>query len=227
MGVIVTIRENAGISLFKGFFYAIFDKYPQIDEVLICSGYYQERYMGSLYEAVREPYNGQTIADLLRDIPRVTLIGIRDPNGPNPVSNWHQSYKDFVEDLRTDVNDPHGDRIKAYYDNQGNWHAKEFIALSRGQAVAGIIGSSNFTAPAFGVAGINGFNIEADTVLYDSSGEDEMAAAVEVARANGGDDTFIIAVPSNPNRPEDVRVLDQQYRKIMQMLQNPGQFVSF
>ena len=225
MGVIVTLRENSATSCFKEFFYAIFDKYPQIDEVLICSGYYQERYRGYPYEAVRETLNGLSMADKLRNIPRVSLIGIRDSFGGGQISDWHQSFIDFVGDLRHDVNDPNGDRIKAYYDNQGNWHAKEMIALVQGQAVAGIIGSSNFTAPAFGVVGTTSFNVEADTVLYDSRAD--MEQVVQIARENGGIETFIIHIPSDPNRGEDVLVLDQQYLKIMNMIQDRTRFIPF
>lgn len=232
MGMIIALRDSNDQSHFKEIMLELFDKFG-IDEVLICSGYYQEelpfidnktnKVLISKYKVTLDVNSAQeNLIMKLRGIPRITTVGIKGTAG----SFWDTSYRNFVSDLRSNLGP---DVVNAYADKSGSWHAKEMIMLSGGHAVAGIIGSSNFTKRAYGSFPNQEFNVEADTIIYESSADEDMAYLVSALREDGGEDSFLIVAPydSRLNHGTEVSLLDKQYQKIMGMLDDKDKFERF
>ena len=231
MGMTVTLRDSSNPCYYKEYMFKLLDTFPQIDEILICSGYYQENKPYTDVNGNRGISNYRATMDadsnhnnMLRRFPglaRVTTVGIKDDfNG-----DWGISYQNFVANLREYMG---ADRVSAYYDNENKWHAKEMIMLANGRAVAGIIGSSNITQPAYGITYNGGYNIESDTFIYDSDYNVEMEQFA-VALREGDDDVFIIVGQNNAavTGGSETAILDRQYRKIMGMLQDQVRFTAF
>ncbi len=119
------------------------------DSALLCSGFFQENFRGSVYQATLEQGFAKEVA---KSNIELTTVGIH--NG-----SWKQSYRDFRDNMRLQ-----GANIKCLYKHGLRWHAKVFI-LSKSQApVFGIIGSSNITRTAFG--DISSFNHECDVMIW-------------------------------------------------------------
>ena len=218
MGVIISLRERENLSWFKRFVFLILN-HGGIDEVFICSGYFQEKHMKfhPEYEATKEEHFGKTLAKKLSEIKTVTLVGAKAKADTSDEFSkaWFESYKNFHNALKAERDSKSG--LSAYIDKNGNWHAKEFIALKNGKVVAGVIGSSNFTRLAFG-ENQGYFNEEADVMLYDSSLDKEVDIwhkdFVEPMQ-----DPFLLKIPSSRSRKSDVINLQQQYNKIKKLLQ--------
>ena len=143
MGMIITLRDSSDKSYFKEIMLDLFNKFT-VDEVLICSGYFQEelpykdknnKQQVSTYKATLDiDSNHQNLVTKLRNVDRITTVGIKADAG----SCWNTSYRNFVQNLRNSLGT---DVVTAYVDKDGSWHAKEMIMLYQGHAVAGIIGS--------------------------------------------------------------------------------------
>lgn len=231
MGMIITLRDSANTSYFKEIMLEIFDKF-MIDEVLICSGYFQENkpykddddnlMIGSYKATLDVNSNHKNLITQLRGVEKITIVGIKgDDSG-----YWNVSYKNFVQDLRNNLGT---NVVTAYADKSGSWHAKEMIMLYQGHAVAGIVGSSNFTRAAYGSFPNQNFNIEADTTIYRSDMDGDMRRFVSVLRENGEEDSFLIIAPydANLNGGDEVQLLDKQYQKVMDMIADSEQFDRF
>lgn len=231
MGVIITLRDSSDTSYFKEIMLEIFNVFS-IDEVLICSGYFQENkpyrdehnnLQISRYQVtVDKNSNHESLLTHLNGIEKITTVGIKG----DPGSDWDTSYRNFVQSLRDKLGP---NVVKAYADKSGSWHAKEMIMLYQGHAVAGIIGSSNFTRPAYGSFKNQNYNIEADTVIYKSDVDEEMSHLISVLREDGGEDSFLIVAPydANLNGGDEVELLDKQYRKVMKMIADSDKFDTF
>lgn len=100
------------------------------------------------------------------------------------------------------------------------------IMLYQGHAVAGIIGSSNFTKAAYGSYQNQNYNIEADTIIYKSEVDTAMAQLATVLREDGGEDSFIIVAPydANLNNGDETDLLDKQYQRVMDMVTDSEKF---
>lgn len=231
MGMIITLRDSSDTSYFKEIMLEIFNVFS-IDEVLICSGYFQEnkpyrdkqnkQKVSSYQVTVDQNSNHESLLTQLNGIDKITTVGIKGDFG----SDWDKSYRNFVQNLRDNLGP---NVVKAYADKSGSWHAKEMIMLYQGHAVAGIIGSSNFTKPAYGSFKDQSYNIEADTVIYKSDGDKKMSRLVSVLREDGGEDSFLIVAPYDAklNGGDEVDLLDKQYRKVMNMIVDPDKFDMF
>ena len=231
MGMTVTLRESADPCYFKEYMFKLLDIFPQIDEVLICSGYYQEEKPYTDDQGNRQISSYKATLDIdsqhnnmQRRFPmlqRITTVGIKDDFD----SDWGISYRNFVSDLRQCMAPA---RVKAYYDNDKKWHAKEMIMLAEGRAIAGIVGSSNITQPAYGLKFNGDYNIEADTFIYDAEFDLAMGQFAAVLREN--DDTAFIIVGQNnaaATGGSETAILDRQYRKIMGLLSDRARFSEF
>jgi hypothetical protein len=104
---------------------------------LICSGFYQENFKGSLYQASKEP---GLAAALTGNSVQLDTVGVHN-------STWSASYKSFCNNLIGA-----GVTLVPYLMSGFHWHAKVFLLKSFGTPVFGIVGSSNITANAFGVS---------------------------------------------------------------------------
>lgn len=72
---------------------------------------------------------------------------------------WKTKYLDFVKKLKANHIRTTTGKLKS------NWHAKVAMKLSGEVPVAGLIGSSNLTGPAYG-QGRKSFNYEADVLIW-------------------------------------------------------------
>lgn len=228
MGMIITLRDSSDKSYFKEIMLDLFNKFT-IDEVLICSGYFQEelpykdknnKQQVSTYKATLDiDSNHQNLVTKLRNVDRITTVGIKADAG----SYWNTSYRNFVQNLRNSLGTG---VVTAYVDKDGSWYAKEMIMLYQGHAVAGIIGSSNFTKAAYGSYQNQNYNIEADTIIYKSEVDTAMAQLAAVLREDGGEDSFIIVAPydANQNNGDETDLLDKQYQRVMDMVTDPEKF---
>lgn len=231
MGMIITLRDSSDISYFKEIMLKIFNEFT-IDEVLICSGYYQENkpyrdendnlQIGSYRVTLDINSNHENLITQLSRVEKITTVGIKGSSG----SDWDVSYRNFVENLRYSLGK---DVVDAYVDKSGSWHAKEMIMLYQGHAVAGIIGSSNFTRAAYGSFPNQNCNIEADTIIYRSDADTSMAQLVSVLREDRGEDSFLIVAPydASLNNGDEVDLLDKQYQKVKSMITDPEKFDRF
>jgi hypothetical protein len=76
---------------------------------------------------------------------------------------WKEQYEQFVQRLvREGVN------VEAFYAPRRNWHAKIALRLDSNLPVAGIVGSSNLTRPAFDEP-YNRWNFEGDVLIWPPS----------------------------------------------------------
>ncbi len=159
-----------------------------VDEVLICSGFFQENRRSS-YRATLE---GGLGASLASSKIKCTTVGIHN-------YQWMQSYRDFKAGLIAA-----GVNAHCKYRKGTKWHAKVFIALHGGVPRVGIIGSSNITRPAFSTT--SPFNRECDVVLW--SENTSSAPALDEAFEND-DPSSIIRAPYIQNENGNLTVEDR------------------
>lgn len=120
-----------------------------IDEALLCSGFFQENFKGSIYQASAEKNLGVVCAT---NNVKLTTVGVHN-------HTWINSYRQFKQSMLG-----HGVNVVCYYKRRMHWHAKVFIASSKGVPVLGIVGSSNITRNAFSTGA--DFNSECDVFLW-------------------------------------------------------------
>lgn len=123
----------------------------QGDEVVICSGFFQEAFRAGLYR-VSQDARPSLVGCLARNHLKVTTVGVHN-------YGWFPAYRNFVASLRA-----RRVPVIAKYRPGHRWHAKIFLYLKNGKPILGIVGSSNMTSRAFGVQ--NPFNFEADIVMW-------------------------------------------------------------
>lgn len=119
------------------------------DNALLCSGFFQEKFRGSGYQASLEQDFGREVAKSKIELNTVGIHNVA----------WKQSYRDFKDSMKSS-----GANINCYYKNGLRWHAKVFILSNKENPIFGIIGSSNITRTAFG--SIRDFNYECDVILW-------------------------------------------------------------
>ena len=119
------------------------------NEVLLCSGFFQENYLGRIYTVSTE---GSFSMLLRKNNISLTTVGIHN-------HYWLESYKKFRDNIVKA-----GVSISAKITPNYYWHAKIFILKKDGKPIFGIVGSSNMTRPAFGTTAP--FNFEADVVMW-------------------------------------------------------------
>ena len=236
MGVVISLRDSDEISHFKEMLFSMINILNP-DELLISSGYFQ----AGGYNVINDILlNGTPVIDILRNIDTITIVGHKGINNNNNnyyynnyYSSWHNQFVSFVDNLRRVLP---ACTINAYYDTGYNWHAKETILLSNGVAVAGALGSSNYTRPAMGhtprVAGvplianhnhiITDHNRETDVYIFN---DDFTNDAKEMTRiANEGGTVSLIYTTLDPTLyagRDESRILREQYDMIMNEIQNP------
>jgi hypothetical protein len=132
---------------------------------LMCSGFFQENFKGSPYQASQEP---GLAAALIGNAVQLDTVGIHN-------STWNPSYINFCQSLIGA-----GVNLVPYLMSGFQWHAKIFLLKNLNSHVFGIIGSSNITANAFGTENTPPlatdspsppakFNFECDAYLWDSA----------------------------------------------------------
>lgn len=128
---------------------------PVGDSAVICSGYIWE---GKGYSVLND--------GLLSMIQQGCAKGVLTTVAGKFSHNYYSYYRDFIRKLRAS-----GVMVNPLYASKKNWHAKVAIRLINGKApipVAALVGSSNLTAPAFGM-GVKRWNYEADVLIWSNS----------------------------------------------------------
>jgi hypothetical protein len=153
MPIAIVLRKKPHVNAFRDLIVDVLGS-GAADEALLCSGFFQENFKGSAYQASAEKGLASACA---KSGVKLTTVGIH--NG-----TWKKAYQNFQANMIAS-----GASINCLYKNGLAWHAKVFVASKADAPVFGIIGSSNITRNAFSVGGK--FNNECDVILWpDSSG---------------------------------------------------------
>lgn len=149
MPITIFLRTNATINLFRDAIITVLGS-KKIDEALLCSGFFQDRFKGSSYEVSSEQALSTVCASSGVSL---TTVGVHN-------SSWRPAYINFRDNMRAQ-----GAKIKCMYKGGMRWHAKVFIGSSAGRPNIGIVGSSNMTRNAFSTS--VPFNNECDVFIWD------------------------------------------------------------
>lgn len=206
MGIIITLRTNPNISFFRRYLLGMID-YPTINKLVLCSGYIQENLYS--YSILQD----ELLNHLLNRNFKINVITVAGKFNNN--KKWEKSYKDFINTLKS-----HKIPISSFIAKRKNWHAKIAIVLERGKPLAGIIGSSNLTRPAYGEPYKN-FNFETDVVIFANRGIEKFI--YENIPPNIGNTTypesfyqiFTVLNPTFP-QPDETERLKFLYNLIME-----------
>jgi len=149
MPVKIVLRKRYDFSPFRRILNLLLQA-PLGDTVLLCSGYIWQpsRRYNILNDGLRNA--------ILNGCANGELITVAGKFNPGYYSNF---YHNFINDLRRNI------KVRAYYAPRKNWHAKVALRLANNRPVAGIIGSSNLTRPAYGENWRN-WNYEADVLIW-------------------------------------------------------------
>jgi phosphatidylserine/phosphatidylglycerophosphate/cardiolipin synthase-like enzyme len=148
MHLLTIFRNQYNINLFNEL---LINGIKYGDEILMCSGFFQENFRNSSYMASQEH---NFITNLMNHTKVLKTIGVYN-------NIWKQSYINFVNNIRST-----GVNIIPKIIKSGKWHAKIFIVFENSIPVFCIIGSSNITNSAFSLN--KKFNYEADIVIWTS-----------------------------------------------------------
>lgn len=164
MPIAIMLRTSLTRSLYRDAIISTIDS-GSGNYALLCSGFFQENFNGSLYQASAEP---NFSAALNKHLVQLDTLGVH--NG-----SWIGSYRNFCNNLIG-----HGVNLVPYVMSGLQWHAKVFLLKKNNSHVFGIVGSSNVTANAFGVSNTpplptsspippTRFNYECDVYMWDDS----------------------------------------------------------
>ena len=126
-------------------------------EVYLCSGYIWQPCQAGTCLGSYSVLDDKLLQALMRAAPAriVTIAGKLD----YPI--WQLGYRNFVLSLKK-----HFKNVDAYIAPRRNWHAKIAIRLNEhGEPIAGLVGSSNLTRPAYGLNSRK-WNFEADVLIW-------------------------------------------------------------
>ena len=148
MAIAIILRNKLPINRFRDLLIGSI-KTKAGDKALLCSGFFQENFKGSIYQASQELNFANEVAS---SGIQLDTVGIHN-------WAWKQSYKDFQKNMLSA-----GGNVNCYYKTGLKWHAKVFILFKDKRPIFGIIGSSNITRNAFG--SMSNFNYECDVMIW-------------------------------------------------------------
>lgn len=193
MGLMIFLRKDKQTSYFRDALLEI-TNIPGATRLVLCSGYFSEI---KKFSIAGELLKGTRIRNL-----EVMAIG-----GMFQYSKQLQSFTDFIVKLR--ANHVQVNPFKAI---NNRWHAKVAIVLNQNTPLAGIIGSSNLTRPAFGIGAIPIFNHEADVLLLTNQINDSY---FDLLRNQDSEDPFVpIDAILRPNQPNELVRLNAIYQEV-------------
>lgn len=148
MPISIVLRTSGSANIFRD---AVVDVLGSghVDEALLCSGFFQENFKGSAYQASTEKLLGSVCA---KSKVKLTTVGIHN-------NTWKSSYRNFKASMLAC-----GANISCMYKSKMHWHAKVFIASVSGAPCLGIVGSSNMTRNAFSTG--TQYNNECDVFIW-------------------------------------------------------------
>lgn len=177
--VTIFLRKEERINYFRSIILNVFNS-DSIDEIIICSGFFQE------------PSNGEFSAseDLIRNISnynqkKIKIVGVHN-------NQWIKKFDIFCSKLKQNKFIINKFKIK-----NTKWHAKIMIAKKNGIPILTIIGSSNITRPAFHNS--SPFNYESDVLFWDDKNDDTKNIIQETFSENSQNGFDIISSDYNPN----------------------------
>lgn len=146
MGIKISLRTDRNKSYFKQDLLGLIH-IPGVDKIVICSGYFHEC---DDYSVLNE--------DLLREINNhcKELIVVSGHG------NFNNQYEIFKRRLKSETK---GVMITSYKAKKSNWHAKIALAIKSDKPIAGLIGSSNLTGPAYSEKYWK-YNYESDVLIW-------------------------------------------------------------
>ena len=148
MPITIALRTSATVNVFRDTIIAALGS-GHADEALLCSGFFQENFKGSAYQASKEQQLASVCA---HSGVKLTTVGVHN-------YSWQPSYRTFRNNMLTA-----GASVHCLFKPGLRWHAKVFIASSSGKPILGIIGSSNITRNAFSTTAP--FNNECDVIIW-------------------------------------------------------------
>lgn len=151
MSIAIILRKNPSHNWFRNIIIAAAQSSVG-NNMLICSGFFQELFRNSSYQASLE---GNIARILSNNNISVTTIGVHNPS-------WLQSYRNFRDSLLNA-----GVSVTSLVANYLHWHAKVLILKVDNNPILGIVGSSNITRNAF--SNSSPFNYEADVFLWEDT----------------------------------------------------------
>lgn len=148
---------------------------PAIDEALVCSGFFQDdgKYSAGGEFDVSAHRPGAPL--------HITTLGLYS-------YSWKAQYATFFTQLQGKNASTTFTAVQKRIPSMG-WHAKIFLAKSKGAPMVGIIGSSNITRRAFGE--LKDFNYECDVVFWDEKNS-AINSAIDRAIGDPGDISDVI-----------------------------------
>ncbi len=153
MGFGIFLRENERVSYFQRAIVGLIDT-PGVSKIVLCSGYVSEGTQFSISDELKKTMKRATPGG----IREIEIVGgmFRGTYGKVNLAK----YRSFINNLRRYCRTvPH----RAINDR---WHAKVALGIdSKDEPIAGIVGSSNLTRPAYG-EGRRDFNHEADVLIW-------------------------------------------------------------
>jgi hypothetical protein len=146
--IAIILRKNRNSNLFRQLILFSFSC-SKINEVLLCSGFFQER--------VNFSASGQILSQLQQNFPQHKNIIVVGPYN----RFWKPQHDVFINQIM---------QIPQFIIQErtiigSQWHAKVFIGMQSTNPRIAIIGSSNYTSRAFGIN--LPFNNECDVVMWD------------------------------------------------------------
>lgn len=194
MPIAIVLRTDGTDNVFRNSLVRVLAS-RHVDEALLCSGFFQENFKGSAYQASSESRLGRVCA---RSKVKLTTVGIHN-------NSWLPSYRNFQTNMRAQ-----GANISCFYRSRMHWHAKVFIASSSGKPCFGIVGSSNITRNAFSTG--KDFNNECDVFFWARRGPFAGVAEAVAERLEGN---IVVRAPYRPSQ-NGGRTLPQMLSAIRQ-----------
>lgn len=148
MSIAIILRNRQTPNLFRNLLLSAI-QIPNLTEIIICSGFFQDNFMKSAYCASGE---GNLARSLAKSKAQVITVGIHN-------TQWRYSFDNFNNSLANA-----GVNLAVRKKSGYKWHAKVFIASTKNGPIFSLIGSSNMTRNAFSTS--KPFNYEADVALW-------------------------------------------------------------
>lgn len=148
MSIAILLRNQQTPNVFRNLILNVV-QIPDLKQIIICSGFFQDKFNKSTYCASTE---GNLAQKLAASKAEVITVGLHN-------SQWKFSFDEFNNSLTTA-----GVNLKVRKISGYRWHAKVFIASTKNGPVFSLIGSSNMTRNAFSTS--KPFNYEADVALW-------------------------------------------------------------
>lgn len=193
MSIAIVLRTASSVNSFRDIIVSILGS-KDIDEAVLCSGFFQENFKNSPYMASNEMNMANACAN---SGVHLTTIGVHN-------STWKPSYVNFMKNMVA-----RGANIKCLYKPNMRWHAKVFIGSKMNTPIIGIIGSSNITINAFSIG--PRFNNECDVFIWDRKSNINRIAS---SLSDGISENIIIRAPyfSRMNSGETISAMLEKIR---------------